>query len=220
MSRVRVRIGSHVRRPLALNPDSEKLPLRNSQPLTPAVVNGHISSVTVQAHQQGDYAPVAGIFFMLAASAVFVGSDSVAKHLSATFVVAQILWARYTFHLLYLAALTKPRDYRRLIATGAGRLQFVRSASILTSSLCFYVALKYIPLATAAAISFIWPLVVTALSVPLLGERVGIRRWLAVFVGLGGALVIIRPGFGFFPLGRADAARYGLLLRALSDLYP
>lgn len=125
--------------------------------------------MTVQAHQQGDYAPVAGIFFMLAASAVFVGSDSVAKHLSATFVVAQILWARYTFHLLYLAALTKPRDYRRLIATGDGRLQFVRSASILTSSLCFYVALKYIPLATAAAISFIWPLVVTALSVPLLG---------------------------------------------------
>lgn len=173
------------------------------------MVSGHISSVTAQAHQQGDYAPVAGIFFMLAASAVFVGSDSVAKHLSATFVVAQILWARYTFHLLYLAALTKPRDYRRLITTGAGRLQFVRSASILASSLCFYVALKHIPLATAAAISFIWPLVVTALSVPLLGERVGIRRWLAVFVGLGGALVIIRPGFGFFhwavlmPLGTA-----------------
>tara|TARA_A100001037_G_scaffold189796_1_gene169944 strand:- start:204 stop:1094 length:891 start_codon:yes stop_codon:yes gene_type:complete len=165
--------------------------------------------VTPTSQQQGDFAPVAGILFMLAASAVFVASDSVAKHLSLSFAVVQILWARYTFHLIYLAALTKPRDYRRLITTRAAGLQFVRSASILVSSLCFYVALSYIPLATAAAISFTWPLVVTALSVPLLGERVGIRRWLAVLVGLGGAMIIIRPGFGVFhwsalmPLGTA-----------------
>lgn len=146
---------------------------------------------------------------MLAASAMFVCSDSLAKHLAVSMVIAQVLWARYTFHILYLVVLTKPRDYRRLVASGAGWLQFVRSFSILISSGCFYVALTHIPLATAAAISFTWPLVVTALSVPLLGERVGARRWAAVVVGFAGALIIIRPGFGFIhwaalmPLGTA-----------------
>lgn len=146
---------------------------------------------------------------MLAASAMFVGSDSVAKHLAAEIAIVQILWARYTFHVLYLIALTKPRDYRRLIVSRAGALQFVRSFSILASSGCFYVALANIPLATAAAIGFTWPLVVTALSVPFLGERVGVRRWSAVVVGFAGALIIIRPGFGFvhwaalMPLGTA-----------------
>ena len=153
--------------------------------------------MTSPSHQQGDIAPVAGILFMLAASAMFVASDSLAKFMSASFVVVQILWARYTFHLIYLTLLTKPRDYRRLIATGAGGLQFVRSFSILASSVCFYIALKHVPLATAAAVSFTWPLVVTALSVPLLGERVGFRRWMAVVVGFGGSLIVIRPGFGF-----------------------
>ena len=186
--------------------------------------NGRTASVTPPSSQQsanpqgakleGDIAPVAGILFMLAASAMFVASDSTAKYMSASFVVVQILWARYTFHLIYLTVLTKPRDYRRLVATGAGGLQFVRSFSILASSLCFYVALKYIPLATAAALSFTWPLVVTALSVLLLGERVGIRRWLAVVVGFGGAMIVIRPGFGidhwaaFMPFG--TALFYGL----------
>ena len=186
--------------------------------------NGRTASVTPPSSKQsanpqgakleGDIAPVAGILFMLAASAMFVASDSTAKYMSASFVVVQILWARYTFHLIYLTVLTKPRDYRRLVATGAGGLQFVRSFSILASSVCFYVALKYIPLATAAALSFTWPLVVTALSVLLLGERVGIRRWLAVVVGFGGAMIVIRPGFGidhwaaFMPFG--TALFYGL----------
>ena len=186
--------------------------------------NGRTASVTPPSSQQsanpqgakleGDIAPVAGILFMLAASAMFVASDSTAKYMSASFVVVQILWARYTFHLIYLTVLTKPRDYRRLVATGAGGLQFVRSFSILASSVCFYMALKYIPLATAAALSFTWPLVVTALSVLLLGERVGIRRWLAVVVGFGGAMIVIRPGFGidhwaaFMPFG--TALFYGL----------
>ena len=136
--------------------------------------------MTVPAQPQADGAPVAGIVLMLVASAMFVGSDSIAKHLSAELAVIQILWARYTFHLLYLIALTKPRDYRRLVSSRAGRLQFVRSASILASSGFFYVALAHIPLASAAAIGFTWPLVVTALSVPFLGERVGIMRWSAV----------------------------------------
>ena len=165
--------------------------------------------MTSPSNPQSDIAPLAGILFMLAASAVFVASDATAKYLSASFVVVQILWARYTFHLIYLTVLTKPRDYRRLIATGAGGLQFIRSFSILASSGFFYVALKYVPLATAAAVSFTWPLVVTALSVPLLGERVGFRRWLAVVVGFSGALIVIHPGFGFdqwealLPLGTA-----------------
>jgi drug/metabolite transporter (DMT)-like permease len=62
----------------------------------------------------------------------------------------------------------------------------------------FVVAIYYIPLPTATAIGFVSPLFVTALSIPLLGEKVGPRRWAAILVGFLGVLVVIRPGFGEF----------------------
>ena len=61
-----------------------------------------------------------------------------------------------------------------------------------------FVALNYLPLTTAASISFTSPFIVTALSVPLLGERVGPRRWTAVAIGFTGALIIIRPAGASF----------------------
>jgi drug/metabolite transporter (DMT)-like permease len=72
----------------------------------------------------------------------------------------------------------------------------VRSALLLASTAIFFVALRYLPVANATAIAFLSPLIVTALSVPLLGERVGPRRWAAVLVGFLGVLVVVRPGFG------------------------
>jgi drug/metabolite transporter (DMT)-like permease len=64
----------------------------------------------------------------------------------------------------------------------------------------FVLALTFLPLPTAISIGFISPLMVTALSIPLLGERVGIRRWSAVIVGFLGVLLVIRPGMaGFHP---------------------
>ena len=65
---------------------------------------------------------------------------------------------------------------------------------MLVSNLLFVMAIGRVPLATASAIGFTSPLIVTALSVPLLHESVGWRRWSAVLVGFAGALMVIRPG--------------------------
>ncbi len=90
-------------------------------------------------------------------------------------------------------------------------MQIARSALMLLSNLVFVVAIARVPLATASAIGFTAPLIVTALSVPLLGESVGWRRWSAVVVGFAGALMVIRPGSGF-----RDPAVLLLLLSALA----
>ncbi len=67
---------------------------------------------------------------------------------------------------------------------------------MLVATTLFFASLRYLPLADAVAINFIAPLLVTALSIPMLKERVGIRRWMAIFVGFAGVLIIIRPGMG------------------------
>ncbi len=89
-------------------------------------------------------------------------------------------------------------------------MQIGRSALMLISNLVFVMAIGRVPLATASAIGFTSPLIVTALSVPLLHESVGWRRWCAVLVGFAGALLVIRPGKGF-----ADPAVLLLLLSSL-----
>jgi drug/metabolite transporter (DMT)-like permease len=67
---------------------------------------------------------------------------------------------------------------------------------LLGATISFFTAIHFIPLADATAISFVAPLLLTALSIPLLGEKVGSRRWSAVAVGFLGALIVIRPGLG------------------------
>jgi drug/metabolite transporter (DMT)-like permease len=85
-------------------------------------------------------------------------------------------------------------------------LQLMRGAALLGSSLFFITGLRYLPIAEASATGFVAPLFVTALSIVLLSEKVGVRRWLATATGLLGVLIILRPGTGafhaaaFFPL--------------------
>jgi drug/metabolite transporter (DMT)-like permease len=90
-----------------------------------------------------------------------------------------------------------------------------------SSGLLIYFALKHLPLELCAAISFVSPLFVTALSIPLLGERVGLRRWIAVLIGLLSVLIILRPGGASFqlamllPLGASLCWATGLILTRL-----
>jgi drug/metabolite transporter (DMT)-like permease len=85
-------------------------------------------------------------------------------------------------------------------------LHLVRGAALLGSSLFFISGLRFLPIAEASATGFVAPLFVTALSIVFLGEKVGLRRWIATAVGLIGVLIILRPGTGafhpaaFFPL--------------------
>jgi drug/metabolite transporter (DMT)-like permease len=137
-----------------------------------------------------------GIFLMCAGVSLFPLMNAMMKLLTARYPVFEIVWARFTGHLVVMLIVFLPQYGRRLIATRRPLVQLGRSALMLASNSVFVLAIGKVPLATASAIGFTSPLIVTALSVPLLHEQVGWRRWSAVMVGFFGALLIIRPGSG------------------------
>jgi drug/metabolite transporter (DMT)-like permease len=114
--------------------------------------------------------------------------------------VPQVIWSRFFFHLLLALAIMGPGLLRGL-RSGRPLLQLARSLLILLTTSMFFVGISTIPLATATTIMFLTPLLVTVLSIPLLGEKVGVRRLAGVLVGFAGALVIVRPGFDEMSVG-------------------
>jgi drug/metabolite transporter (DMT)-like permease len=154
-----------------------------------------------------------GIAWMVGAIFFFVSMDALVKLAVSEIRVEQVLWARYFFHFLLLAIFIAPRA-RQLITTARLGLQLSRSLLLLVTTFFFFTGLKFLPLADMSALMLVAPIVVTGLSVPILKERVGPRRWFSVVLGLIGALIIIRPGTGVFglaallPLGAALC--YGL----------
>ncbi|MFQ5624970.1 MAG: DMT family transporter [Paracoccaceae bacterium] len=155
--------------------------------------------------------PGTGILFALLAFAFFATHDAVVKALSASYSVFQIiffagLFAFVPVSLMILADNTvanfRPRH--------PWLVTFRTAAGVVAMSSAFY-AFKTLPLTEVYAILFMTPLLITALSVPFLGETVGLRRWLAVAVGLAGVLVILRPGYAELHLGHltAIAAAFG-----------
>ncbi len=134
---------------------------------------------------------------MVLATMLFVALDTTAKFLTTLLPVEQVVWARFTFHFALVALLLLPRGMSAFKTTRPA-LQISRSFFMFGANVCFFFAIKTMALVDASAIVFSGPLFVTALSVPLLGERVGLRRWLAVAVGFMGALVVIRPGTDIF----------------------
>jgi drug/metabolite transporter (DMT)-like permease len=159
---------------------------------------------------------------MLAATSMFVGLDTVAKYLAQTYPVPQVLWARYIFHMVFIVLFLGRRLPLTLRTTRLG-LQLLRSVFLLTATGFFFTAISVVPLADATAIMFVAPILVTALSMPLLREYVGPRRWASVFIGFLGALIIIRPGTeamdpaALFALGAAGAyGFYQIATRRLS----
>ncbi len=138
-----------------------------------------------------------GILLMCAGVSTFPFMNTAVKLLTAHYPVAQITWARFTGHLIVMLIVFLPRYRWTLLRTRRPAVQIGRSVLMLASNLLFVMAIGRVPLATASAIGFTAPLIVTALSVPLLRESVGWRRWSAVVVGFAGALAVIRPGSGF-----------------------
>ena len=157
-----------------------------------------------------------GILLMCAGTAMFPFMNTAVKLLTAHYPVAEIVWARFTGHLIIMLIVFLPQYRWTLLRTRRPTVQIGRSVLMLISNMVFVMAIGRVPLATASAIGFTSPLIVTALSVPLLHESVGWRRWTAVLVGFGGALLVIRPGSGFHHpavlLLLASALAYALYL--------
>jgi len=137
-----------------------------------------------------------GILLILASTMVFSANDALAKWLTQHHPVTQLVWARFFFQFLLLLLLFRPSRPLALFRTAKPGLQFLRGLLMLACSLLFFMAVRSIPLADAAAIGMANPLIATLLAVLLLGEKIGIRRILAVTVGFIGVLIILRPGLG------------------------
>lgn len=137
-----------------------------------------------------------GIALMVAAVSAFACLDATAKYLARDLPVTEITWARYTFAMVLALAVANPVSRPGMLRTRRPLLQVVRAAILLMTTVFNFFAVRYLRLDQALAIMFATPFVVAALSGPVLGERVGSRRWAAIGVGFAGVLVVIRPGLG------------------------
>jgi drug/metabolite transporter (DMT)-like permease len=165
--------------------------------------------------------PLVAIGLFSLAMMIFSSTDGAAKYLSADIAPQQIIFLRYVVVSVLILLFCICRGQRNLLKTAQPKLQILRGLCMASSGLLIYFALKHLPLELCAAISFVSPLFVTALSIPLLGERVGLRRWIAVLIGLLSVLIILRPGGVSFqlamllPLGASLCWATGLTLTRL-----
>jgi len=138
------------------------------------------------------------VLFMLLAALFLPLLNAAVKTMSARYPVLELLWARYAGHLVFMLVVFAPRRGLALLRSTRPVLQVSRSTLFCISSFVMFYALGFVPLATAVAINFTSPLIVTALAPIMLAERVGTARAIAVGVGFLGAMIVVRPGSGAY----------------------
>ena len=159
------------------------------------------------AHRPGQGAPAepsraryAGAAWMLLGVSCIGIVDGLAKYLTANLDGVQIVWGYVGASLVIVITVTlaRGRSLRALARAERPWLQIARGTCLACSLSALFVSLEFLPLAVATTVSFTAPLIITALSGPMLGERVGGGRWAAVAVGMAGAVLVIRPGTAVF----------------------
>ncbi len=141
--------------------------------------------------------PLKAIALAVSATMLFASSDTISKYLSTSLPIVEFIWIRYVLFLLMAVILVR-RTSRRSVRPRSAVLQIIRGLCVAGSSILFVCGVQQMTMAQATTISFLSPLLVTVLSIPLLHETVGPRRWAAVAAGLAGMLIVIRPGLGGF----------------------
>ena len=167
-----------------------------------------------------------GIGLLIFAQLFFAGLDTSAKWLAeAGIPTGEIVFMRYAVHVGLIIALIMPVRGLALFRTGNWKLELLRGLCLLGVTVTNFLAMQFLPLTVTGALLFTMPLMVTALSVPMLGERVGWRRWLAIAAGFVGVLIIVRPGSeAFHPAallclaGALCAAVYAIFTRKLAGV--
>ena len=163
-----------------------------------------------------------GILLMIATTVVFALQDGISRHLAGEYNVLMVVMIRYWFFAAFVIAVAsrKAGGVRAAARTDQPLVQATRGV-LLAAEICVMVAaFTVLGLVESHAVFTCYPLLVAALSGPILGEKVGWRRWAAIGVGFAGVLIILRPGTGVFdpaaaiPLAAATMfALYGLLTR-------
>ena len=196
------------------------IPLTVRAPAAQAVA---ASSPPTAAAGPAAHAGHGGIALILATLLLFVSMDTLVKDLVQRNPAPLLIWMRFLVHMAVAAAIVLAvPSLRPLIRSRAPGRQLLRSALLLCTTTTFFFGLRYLKLADLVILTQAAPLIVVALSVVLLGEKVGPRRWLGVIVGFAGVVVILKPGFGFewaSLFGLASAliyAVYQIMTRSLS----
>ncbi len=170
-----------------------------------AFPDGEAYKGAMSTSKPGSSAPLLGVLYLCLAAAFFLtGLNAIVKLLVVDYHMAQIIWFRCVVHLGFMVALFMPAMGLRLFASRRPLLQWTRSLTQLVTFTLIWVSLIWTPMTTVTMVLFTGPLILVALSVPFLGERVGPRRWAAVFIGFAGVLIVLRPG--------ADVAHWASLL--------
>ena len=166
-----------------------------------------------------------GIGILLFAQLFFTTLDTSAKFLSvAGLPTGEIIFVRYFVHVVLIISLFLPVQ-KGLFVTRNWKLELLRGLCLLGVTIGNFLAMRFLPLTVTGALMFTMPLMVTALSGPFLGEKIGWRRWAAVGAGFVGILIIVRPGTeAFHPAsllclaGALSAAFYSIITRKLAGV--
>ena len=158
-----------------------------------------------------------GIWLMVAATFIFATQDGISRFLSERYNVFMIVMIRYWIFAAFAVIWASRREggLRTALRTDRPKLQLFRGAVLAVEVLVMITAFVKMGLVDSPAIFAIYPLIITALSGPILGEKIGWRRWASVAVGFIGVMIILKPGAGVF----SPAAIYPLAAALLFALY-
>ena len=141
-----------------------------------------------------------GIILMVFTTLIFALQDGISRYLAGEYNVLMVVMIRYWFFASFVlvVAYRKAGGIRKAAATSQPLLQILRGLVLIVEICVMVAAFTILGLVESHAVFTSFPLLVAALSGPLLGERVGWRRWVAIAIGFVGVLVILKPGFGVF----------------------
>lgn len=163
-----------------------------------------------------------GIWLMVATTVVFALQDGLSRHLADSYNVMMVVMIRYWFFALFVVFLASrlPGGIRQTARSAFPKLQIGRGALLALEIAVTVLSFVFLGLIESHAVFACYPLLVAALSGPVLGEQVGWRRWAAIGVGFIGVLIILQPSGGVFSpyaiiplIGALMFALYGLMTR-------
>ncbi len=137
-----------------------------------------------------------GILWMLATMACFISLDAIIKLGLEHYSLVEVTWGRFFFATVF-AALWCGKNLPELAFSKVPGQQTVRSIFLMLTTGLFNSGIIFVPLATATTIMFLSPIITTVLSVFILKEQVGIRRWAGVAMGFVGAIIVVQPWTAF-----------------------
>lgn len=178
---------------------------------------------SVQAPPASGRSTLLGIALMCAAVTSFAVTDTTAKWLGQHMSIVMVVWVRYVVHFAVSLAVFNPWNVPGLLRTSRPGLQIIRSALLFATTVLNFTALRYLQLDQTVSIMFSAPFFIALFAGPMLGEWVGLKRWIAIMVGFCGILLVVRPGVGgihpaaLLSLGAAAAyALYAITTRMLA----